>query len=308
MTDTGSGIELVAGGLTAVIDPVGAALARLTWHGRDLLVPRSGSGPAPPYAGALLVPWPNRIVDGRYRFAGRPHQLELTEPERHHALHGLATDARFDVAHCDGSEIRLVADLPAAPGYPWPLRVEAAFALGSVGFTQSVRTTNAGDGVAPYGCGFHPYLVAGTGPLDDWHLELPAATVQLTTGPRLLPGQCEAVEHDPARFDFRRSRRLGDMRLDHAFTDLAADADRRVRARLTDATGAGVELTWDAALRWVQVCTADTREPGSHRSGLAIEPMTCPPDAFGSGRDVIELGPGEGVTHAWTARPLPPAA
>ena len=39
--------------------------------------------------GAPLIPWPNRLADGRYSFDGADHQLALTEPERHNAIHGL---------------------------------------------------------------------------------------------------------------------------------------------------------------------------------------------------------------------------
>jgi aldose 1-epimerase len=50
----------------------------------------------------------------------------------------------------------------------------------------------------------------------------------------------------------------------------------------------------------VQVHTGDRPEPADHRRGLAVEPMTCPPDAFTSGVDLVHLGPGESHEASWS--------
>ncbi len=48
--------------------------------------------------------------------------------------------------------------------------------------------------------------------------------------------------------------------------------------------------------------TADLPDPAESRRGLALEPMTCPPDAFNSGTDLVVLEPGAEHTAAWTIR------
>ncbi|MGO1406600.1 MAG: DeoR family transcriptional regulator [Agrococcus casei] len=125
--------------------------------------------------------------------------------------------------------------------------------------------------------------------------KLAAERVMLADGDRLLPGDTVAVEHDPARFDFRAGRPIGSAEIDHAFETAGAGS-----VLLTDPAGVGVRMDWDARSAWVQVHTADRPEPELHRAGLAVEPMTCAPDAFNSGSGLVRLEPGE--THtAWCA-------
>ena len=65
--------------------------------------------------------------------------------------------------------------------------------------------------------------------------------------------------------------------------------------------GSGVVCTWDPTdLPWVQVHTADLPPPEVSRAGLAVEPMTCPPDAYNSGTDLRVVAPGERTSAAWT--------
>jgi aldose 1-epimerase len=76
-----------------------------------------------------------------------------------------------------------------------------------------------------------------------------------------------------------------------------------VRVRVTSKASTGVECEWDpAVLPWVQVHTADLPLAEESRLGLAVEPMTCPPDAFNSGEDLVVLAPGEEHKAFWTIR------
>ena len=83
--------------------------------------------------------------------------------------------------------------------------------------------------------------------------------------------------------------------------------------RVTDAEGAGVQMVWDAACPWVQIHTSDkgVGKPG-HRTGLAVEPMTCAPDAFNADRydydaGLIVLEPGRRPRHPGASPPSPDA-
>ena len=67
---SGTQHALRAGDYEAVISSVGASLRSLTFDGRDLTVPFDADEVRPSYRGATLAPWPNRIVDGLYTFAG----------------------------------------------------------------------------------------------------------------------------------------------------------------------------------------------------------------------------------------------
>ena len=297
---------LRSGEYEAAVASVGASLRTLRFRGRDLVVPYACDQVRPAYRGATLVPWPNRVVDGRYAFAGAEHRLALTEPARSHALHGLGTWLDWEAVGKDADQVTLEGVVQPQAGYPWRLTVRTVFALAANGLTQTVTAVNESSDPAPFGTGPHPYLVAGTGTVDDWMLDLPASDLLEVTPDRLAPtGLAPAAAVDAERFDYRTPRRIGTAEIDHAYTGLVRGADGLATVRLTDDTGSGVAMIWDAACPWVQIHTADLTpgDPG-HRAGLAVEPMTCAPDAFNAdaypydaGLRVIE--PGASVSASW---------
>ncbi|MFO7251950.1 MAG: aldose 1-epimerase family protein [Actinomycetes bacterium] len=292
--------SLRCGDLHAEISTRGGALRVLRAGERDLIVSWPEDGPIPFYSGTLLAPWPNRIADAVYTFAGERFELPVTEPERGHALHGLVTEAPWEFAEpVSGEEAsaRLTHTIEPTPGYPFRLALEVLYTLTPDGLTTTLTAQNIGDRPAPYGCGPHPWLLAGDGPVDGWELELPASRV-LLVDERLVPRELTDVAGTP--YDFRSPRLIGGTAIDHAFTGLAADAEGLARVRLRGPAG-GVEVRWDPrVLPWVQVCTGT----GLGHRGLAVEPMTCPPDAFNSGTDVVVLQPGEKHEASWTIAPL----
>ena len=303
---SGTQHALRAGDYEAVISSVGASLRSLTFDGRDLTVPFDADEVRPSYRGATLAPWPNRIVDGLYTFAGVERQVALTEPARHHALHGLGGWLDYEAIDKGPSHVTLSAAIVPQTGYPWRIVIETTFALDADGLTQTVKATNESPDAAPWGTGPHPYLVAGDGHVDDWILDLPAAEVLAVTPDRLSPIGLRPVDADePARFDFREPRAIGAVEIDHAYTALNRDAGGSAIVRVTDSAGAGVQMAWDAACPWVQIHTSDkgVGKPG-HRTGLAVEPMTCAPDAFNADRydydaGLIVLEPGTSATASW---------
>lgn len=302
---SGTQHALRAGDYEAVIASVGATLRSLTYRGRDLVVPFEADEVRPAHRGATLAPWPNRIVDGKYSFGGRDFQLGLTEPARGHALHGLATWLDFEAVDKGSDHVTLAAVIQPQTAYPWRVIVTARFELGPDGLTQSVTARNDSAEAAPWGAAPHPYLVAGEGRVDEWTLELPAAQVLEVTPDRLIPTELTSVEaNDPERFDFRTARVIGAVEIDHAYSGLIRGSDGIATVRLTDSDGTGVEMSWDASCPWVQVHTADKPDPATSRLGLAVEPMTCAPDAFNAGSYDYDAGllvvePEASVTASW---------
>ncbi|MFB8387155.1 aldose 1-epimerase family protein [Microbacterium sp. NPDC055910] len=301
---SGTQHALRAGDYEAVVASVGATLRSLTYRGRDLVVPFGADDVRPSYRGATLAPWPNRVVDGAYSFGGRDFRLPLTEPARGHALHGLAAWLDFEAIDKGPDHVTLAAAIQPQTAYPWRIIVFTTYSLGPDGLTQTVTARNESSEPAPWGVGPHPYLVAGEGTVDDWTLELPAGEVLEVTADRLAPTRVVAVDADPERFDFRSARRVGSVELDHAYTGLLRGEDGDVTVRVTDAAGSGVAMSWGAACPWVQVHTADKPEPALSRLGLAVEPMTCAPDAFNADRyrhdsGLIALEPGAEAEAGW---------
>jgi aldose 1-epimerase len=295
---SGRQLRISAHGYEAAIASVGATLRALTFHGRDLIVPFDADEVRPAYRGATLAPWPNRVVDGTYSFGGAEQQLALTEPARGHALHGLLAWTEFADRVVEADRIVLVAVIEPQLGYPFRVEVAVEFRLDSDGLNQTVTARNIGADAAPWGTGPHPYLVGGDGRVDDWTLTLPASEVLTVTSDRLSPVAVESVEVHP-EWDFRAPRAIGDVFIDHAFTELAR-TDGMAEVRVVAADGHGVALTWDERCPWVQVHTADLpTDPAHSRIGLAVEPMTCPPDAFNSAVDLIVLDPGAEAAASW---------
>jgi aldose 1-epimerase len=96
---------------------------------------------------------------------------------------------------------------------------------------------------------------------------------------------------------------IGSTVLDHAFTDLARGEDGRARVELRDPErGDGVALWVDATYPYVMVFTGDPL-PDVNRHSLAVEPMTCPPNAFRSGEGLVRLEPGQSFTSTWGIDP-----
>ncbi|MFB9253595.1 aldose 1-epimerase family protein [Sphaerisporangium melleum] len=298
---TGEQHTIEAGGLRAVVTEVGAGLRALTHDGRPLVMGYSEHQAPPGSAGLPLLPWPNRVQDGRYTFDGQERQLALTEPKFGNAAHGFTRTLPWRVLSRDEASITLGLRLFPQAGYPHILDLTVSYALDATGLTVEIGARNMGDTPAPYGFGAHPYLSV-PGPLEDAVLELPAAE-WLTVDERKIPVERRAVEGTP--YDFRTAHPIGDVVLDTAFTGLTRDGDGLVRVRLTTGDGThGVELWAGEGVEWLQVFTGDSLTGSARRAGLAVEPMSCPPNAFRTGEDVIRLDPGAAVTHRWGISPF----
>ncbi|WP_058234388.1 aldose 1-epimerase family protein [Devriesea agamarum] len=305
---------LEAGPYRALITEVGATLASLTYDGRPLVHEGPRNQPMMHHRGAIIAPWPNRVGDGRYTVEGTTYQLPLTEPARSNALHGLVSFQSYELLaleplpSADGvASAQLRTMLYATPSYPFTLAITVTYELHPLsGLRTTVHAENLsqrGTPAAPYGCCPHPYLVAGEDKLEEWTLQFGAHRVLEVREDRLLPTGMLSV--DPGtRFDFKDGKVIGDMFLDHALTDLVRDGDGIARVRLTSRLGTGVEIAFDRKLPWVQIHTADRPEPEWNRKGLAVEPMTCPPDAFNSGTDLVRLSPGQSHEVSWTIKAL----
>lgn len=297
---SGSQFTISAGDYSAVITSVGGALRQLRYIGRDLVYPFAADDVRPHNSGAVLAPWPNRIADGRYTFQGQTYQLPLNEPARGNALHGLVLWQEWDRVSHSSDVLTLTTSIAASEGYPFSIELFVTYVLSAQsGLTWTIQARNVGATAAPYGTGPHPYLVAGTGPIDSWRVSAPGSRVLQTTEHRLLPTELlDVAEADGGRFDLRHGALLGDREIDHAFTGIP---DARAEVQVLDAVGNGAVMHWDAEeLPWYQIFTSDAVMPEMYRSAIAVEPMTCPPDAFNSGVDLITLAPGDAHQAHWT--------
>ena len=299
---TGASWRLVRGEQSAEVVQLGGALRDYVVDGRPLLDGFSTGSTITGGRGQLLVPWPNRVGGGRYDFGGRTLQLPLTEVENGNAIHGLLRWTLWQLLARTDDAVILGTTLCPQPGYPFLLDVRVEYRLGPDGLRTVVRATNTGTEPAPYGVGQHPYLTVGTELVDSAVLTVPARYL-LRTDDRGLPVGREPVDGTP--YDFRAARPLGDLRLDTAFTGLDRAHDGRAIVRLAHPSGLrGVDLRLGEGTRYVQVYTGDTlAEPERRRRGVAVEAMSCPPDAFRSGTDLTVLQPGATHVLRWGLSP-----
>jgi aldose 1-epimerase len=285
----------------AVVVEVGGGLRTYTADGVDILDGYQADEICPGYAGTLLAPWPNRIRDGRYSFAGKEYRVPLNEPDKHNALHGLAVWGRWRATAHSADSVTVEYDLPPTPGYPWALALAATYSVGADGLTATHAVTNVDATACPFGFSVHPYLFSGA-PVADTFLQIPARSRLLLDG-RLLP--IGAAKVAGTEYDFTAPRRIGSLEIDCAFGDVVRDAqDGTTAVTVSTSEGTGARLWADAAFGWWQIYTGDTLAGERFRRSVAVEPMTCPPDSFRSGRDLIVLEPGQTWRGTWGVQPL----
>lgn len=281
---------------------LGGGLRTYTLDGVDVVAGYRVDEVARAGRGQLLMPWPNRIRDGRYTWGGTDYQLPLSEPAHLNASHGLVRWMPWQATRRDESTLAVTARLFPQPGWDGLLDLEVGYALGDAGLVVTSTATNAGPGAVPFGYGAHPYVAIGDTPLADVVLRVPAA-VEILVDERLLPTGTTPVRPE---VDFRDPRAIGSARLDTAYTQVERDAaNGRWEVTVSGLRDRPDVTVWgDEAFGWVQVFTAQGADSGVKGSrGVAVEPMSCPADAFNSGAGLVTLEPGQSWTGTWGIRP-----
>jgi aldose 1-epimerase len=283
---------LRAGDYEATVASVGAGLVGLSFRKTDIVLPFPAEELPPAYAGKVLMPWPNRVAGGAYSFGGQSFELPVNEAGTGSALHGLALWNDWQVELRSDAEVVLTYLLHGEPGYPFQLALTVRYALNAeTGLSIELGARNQGTAPAPYGCGSHPYITVGGEDVSTCELTFRAGKV-LLTDEKLVP----TALRDTAgtEFDFSQARLLAAQQLDHAFTALP-EGTWDVRLRHPPLQLSAVVESSGVQAPWMQLYSGELR----NRKGLAVEPMTCPPDAFNSRQDLIVLEPGQSHSLAY---------
>jgi aldose 1-epimerase len=286
-------VALACGDARAVVDLRGGGLRTLTAGPWAVLDGYPAGTVRAGFPGAVLLPWPNRVRDGRWTWEGRTLQLDVQSPEQPHAIHGLLTDQPWTVLDAEEDAVTVGTLVEPRPGYPFRLSVAIDYALSAAQLSVTLRVRNAGPDPAPFGAGMHPYFSVGAtadGGIADAHVTLPARTELLVDQAGLPTGERRAFDGAVGR--------IGDRAFDTPLADLIRD-DGWARVRLHGPAGE-LELAVDEAWPWLQVFTGDSLPEGHRRRSLAVEPMTCPPNALADGVDLVVLQPGVAWSGAWT--------
>lgn len=294
---SGTPYTIESAGYRASIASVGATLRTLEYNGRPLILGYPVDAVRPGYRGALLAPWPNRVIGGAYRYDGVDYALPLNEPALGNALHGLVMWLDWQATEVTADRVTLATTLQATDAYPFLLDLTVTYAVSADGLSTTLTAHNAGQRTAPYGASTHPYFVAPGAP-ETWRVSLDAATV-LDVDERLAPDATRPADGD---YDLRQAPELHGRFIDNAYTDIARTPDGTGVARLTGDGGVGVEIAFGSPFAWAQVYTGALGDADG--PSVAIEPMTCPPNAFASGDDLIHLAPAGTVSHHWSIRSI----
>jgi aldose 1-epimerase len=300
---SGEQFEITWGEQRAVVVEVGGGLRTYTVGDRAVL---DGYDEAAICDGArcqTLVPWPNRVHDGKWNWRGADLQLALTEPEQHNAIHGLVRWMPWSVIERAASSITVGCTSHLQPGYPWTIEVRNVWSLGADGVAVETTIVNRSESIAPVAAGFHPYVRVGTSTIDDAVLTVPGDT-RILTGEQQIPTGREPVAG--TAYDFRSPRRIGDLAIDHTYTDLHRDDDGLARLRLAAPDRSEQVTVWvDGAYPYLELFTGDALpDPSRRRQGLGVEPMSVPPNALVTGESVVALEPGGSWRGHWGINPF----
>lgn len=283
-------------GWEAVIASVGGGVRLFSYEGKPYIDGYDDDEIAVGSAGHILAPWPGRIDSGEYEFGGVTHRVPWNEPATRTAMHGLVGWLTWTAVDVSESAVSLECSLPAQPGYPFPLQLRVRWSVGPGGLRASHYVSNIGATPCPFGLGVHPYVKLPGSTLGQWKLTVPAKT-ELTVDDRNLPtGTTKARFTEPTL--------LGETVLDTSFGDLERGSDGNAAVVLTAEDDSEEVTVWaDSSFGWFHVYTSDTLDGDRRRRSVAVEPMSCPPNAMRTGTDLVTLAPGELWSGIWGIKP-----
>ena len=271
-------LELASGAAVVGVAPgLGGAIVAFTMRGQPVLRPTPERALAERNARLAscypLVPWSNRIREGRLSFAGRDHVVARNFGTHPHAIHGVGWQREWQVDDVSTRSLRLTLmhDERNAAAWGWPFRATQTFALTAPSaaarmpidalLTVTLTLENIGSEAFPFGLGWHPFFPKHA-----------ATELAFTAGhvwendPTQLPLRRVAI---PAHWRFERSRPLDQLAFDNVFTGW------RGTATLADPlTGLHTTLAADRACRFLVVYAPHGGD------FIALEPVTHETDAF----------------------------
>ena len=250
--------------------------------------------------GDVLIPFPGRVKDGQYTFAGTTYQMPRNDKDGPNAIHGFLRSVLWQVVEETNDSVTFSTDYqPEAGLYPSALQATITYTLSDAGMECRFVIENTGDKSAPVGVGFHPYFTVSEGLIDTDTLHVPMQSIlEFNTG--LIPtGQVLPV--DQTSFDFRTPRSIGTTKFNTCYSNPIPDPDGLTRIRLSSPTQDRVITVWmDETFPYVVLFSGDPLGEPHKRRSLAIEPMTCGSDAFNHPDwGLATLAPGETFTGTW---------
>lgn len=247
------------------------------------------------FKGVNLFPFPNRIKGGKYNSNGQEYQLQINFPNENNAIHGLVFDKEFEVISRENGDVNCSLiilykpkNLPA--GYPFNYTLEVEYKWVKYGLFECISTAkNHSDVTIPVGIGWHPYFVCASDTVDELWMQFPSESI-LEVDEKMIPN---GKIHSYSKFN--QLAHIADTKLDDCFA-LKSKVSPAEIVIYNKKLNFGYKIwqdTGESNYNFLQVYTPPTRK------SIAIEPMTCAPDAFNNKLGLITLEPGISVSVKW---------
>ena len=264
---------------SAIYPNLGASLQKLTSNNTEIINGISNTVEGlndykNTYKSAFLFPFPNRISEGKYEFGQTKYELDCNEKALNNALHGHIYNKQFSIKSIETSENNAIVSLfytdeGKTNGFPFPYRLEIIYAFSPKKIAITFQVFNSGEKSFPFGIGWHPYFK--TSNLKSSSLDFEGET-QYLLDERMIP-QREIL------LKFKTPLTIEDTFLDDCFITNKPQVYFKC-----DTYSIGIDSSPKSKKNYLQVYTPPTKDC------VAIEPMTCAPNAFNNknGLQVLE--------------------
>jgi aldose 1-epimerase len=234
--------------------------------------------------GIFLIPFPNRIKDGKYSFDGTAYQLSINKPKEQNAIHGFIWNRKFELTETVLNEHDATTKFHNQysgdyTGYPFPFDTELNFRLTENELKISVAIVNTGNKNMPFGMGWHPYFTFQKN-VNNLYLQIPYSEI-LEADERMIPtGKRKRCNQ------FNELKKIDDTLFDTCFQ--FSENNKTYETKLVNSENETSVILWqDTKFQYVQIYIPP------ERNSIALEPMTCPANAFNSKENLLVLKPNE---------------
>lgn len=300
MLPSGEQIAIAHGDQRAIITEVGATLRTYVTAGVPVVEGFAANEMPDACRNQICYPWVNRVGDGEWTFSGRVARANLDDARHLTANHGIARWRPFKIEAANQNRATLSLVLHPLPDYPFLSEFRVDYHLGSMGLTVTSTVKNLDEVPIPFSLGYHPYFAVTTPTIEGAILQVPANNF-IALNDRMLPTG-EILPVAGHALDFREPKAIDGQVFDVTYTELLRDNSGMCTVTLKDSNGGSIEVSQDRTFPYLQIFSGDTLAAGRRRTSLAIEPMTAPPDALRSGKDLIVLEPGQHWAGSWRVR------
>ena len=229
---------------------------------------------------SLLFPFPGRIKNGKYDYNQQSFQLEQNEKNRSNAIHGLVYDKHFEVESTETSEVDATVVLSydskgTLVGFPFNFQLIITYLITNGSVELSATVKNKDEVSFPFGLGWHPYF-------KSEHLQ--NSSLSFSSDEQLVCNENQ-IPKSAKKNNLQQTFKLKNKFFDDSFILL----EKEVKFKSENySLNMNFSENSDAFL---QIYTPEDRK------SIAIEPMSCSPNAFNSGNGLKILQPDE--TYTW---------